>query len=111
MDPLILLEFMSKKGSPIKKILEIDEEILKIKNDETYMKIRKGLKKLQKYHHGKSFIKVPSPKDVTTEIKIRRRSKEMKSVKEMYETRLSTFEEKISSLLRERNALEIQIFG
>jgi hypothetical protein len=75
------------------------------------MKIRNGLKKLNSPHSGYRFITVPSPKDVRKEIKIQRRSKKMKSVKVMYEERLSVFEEKISSLLREKNDLELKIFG
>jgi DNA mismatch repair ATPase MutS len=102
---------MSGKNSPLEKILEIDKEISQIKNDTTYMKIRNGLKKIKKGYHGNRYISIPSPRDVRKEIRIRRRSKEMKSVKRMYEKRLSAFEAKISSLLRERNTLEVQIFG
>ncbi len=102
---------MSGKMSPLEKILEIDKEISQIKNDVTYMKIRNGLQKIKSHQHGNSFITIPSPIDENKEMKIRRRSKEMKSVKKMYENRLEVFEEKIISLLREKNALEIQIFG
>ena len=102
---------MSGKKSPLEKILEIDKEISQIKNDATYVKIRNGLKKINSFHQGNRYISIPSPQDVKTEIRIRRQSKRMKSVITMYESRLSAFEEKISSLLRERNALEVQIFG
>jgi vacuolar-type H+-ATPase subunit F/Vma7 len=102
---------MSGKTSPLEKILEIDMEIIQIKNDTTYMKIRNGLKKIKSRQHGNSFVTIPSPRDENKEIKIRRRSKEMKSVIKMYENRLSVFEEKIISLFREKNALEMQIFG
>lgn len=102
---------MPRKKSNLEKILEIDKEISQIKNDSTYMKIRNGLKKLNSPHSGYRFVTIPSPQDVKKEIKIQRRSKKMKSVKMMYKERLYAFEEKINSLLRERNDLEMKIFG
>lgn len=102
---------MSGKKSPLEKILKIDKEISRIKKDTAYMKIRNGLKTINSFHQGRRFISIPSPRDVGKEIRLRRRSKELKSVKTLYEKRISEFEEEIISLLRERDALEVQIFG
>ncbi len=108
---LYIHDFMSVEKSPLERILEIDKEINLIKNDITYMKIRNGLKKINGFHQGNRIISVPSPQNTRNEIRVRRRSKRMKSIKKIYEKRLSAFEDTINSLLRERNVLETQIFG
>ena len=107
----IISEIMSGKNYSLEKILEIEKKISQIKKDKTHLKIRNGLKKINNINERKRFLTIPSPQDVKKEIRIRRRSKEMKSVRKLYEKRLSEFDEKISSLLKERYAFEVQIFG
>lgn len=102
---------MSGKNSPLEKILELDKEIRQIKRDATYMKLRNGLRKIERVNPGSRFISILSPKDMKKEIRIRRRSKDMRSIRRKYEEHLSKFEERISSLLNERETLEAQIFG
>ena len=102
---------MSRLKSPLENILEIEKQIDRIKKDTTYMRIRKGLKTIDDFHQGRRFVSIPSLQDVGKEIKLRRRSKELKSVKTAYKDRISEFEDEIVLLLRKRNAFEVQIFG
>jgi hypothetical protein len=101
---------MSRKKSPLEKILKIDKDIDRIKKDTTYLRIRKGLKTMDDFQ-GKSFILIPSPHDVGKELRLRRRSKELKSVKTAYKVCISEFEAEINLLRKEKAALEVQIFG
>lgn len=75
------------------------------------MKLRKGLQKLDKLNLGNRLISIPSPQDLQKDIRIRRHSKEMKSIKEMYIERLSEFDQKIGMLYEEKEALEEEIFN
>ena len=101
---------MSRNKSPLEKILKIDKDIDRIKKDTTYMKIRKGLKTMDDFQ-GKRFVFLPSPEDVGKDIRLRRRSKELKSVKTAYKVRISEFEDEIVLLLRKKDAFKVQIFG
>ena len=101
---------MSRIKSPLERILKIDRDIDRIKKDTTYIRIRKGLKTLGDFQ-GKRFVSIPSPLDVGKEIKLRRRSKELKSVETAYKELISEFEAEITLLRRKKAALEVQIFG
>jgi hypothetical protein len=102
---------MSRKKSPLEKILKIDKDIDRIKKDTTYLRIRKGLKTINGFNHGRRFVTIPSLQDVGKELRLRKRSKELKTVKTAYKERLSEFEAEITLLRRKKAALEVQIFG
>jgi hypothetical protein len=101
---------MTDENSPLEEILKIEKDIIRLKRNTNYMKIRKGLQKLESMSLGNRLISIPSPQNLQKEIRIRRRSKEMKSIKKMYIERLSEFDQKIGTLYEEKEALEEEIF-
>jgi hypothetical protein len=101
---------MSKNKSSLQKIMEIDKKIGQIKRNANYRKIKKGIRKLEEFHHANRLITIPSPQNFEKEIRIRRRSKELDKVKQLYKNQLDKFDEEILSLLEERTVLENQIF-
>ena len=103
-------EILSRNKSPLEQILKIDRDIDRIKKDTTHMRFRKGLKTMGDFQ-GKSFVFLPSPRDTGKEIRLRRRSKELKSVETEYKERISEFEAEITVLRKQRAALETRIFG
>jgi hypothetical protein len=76
-----------------------------------YLRIRKGLKTIDGFNHGRRFVTIPSLQDVGKELRLRKRSKELKTVKTAYKERISEFEAEITLLRRKKAALEVQIFG
>jgi len=102
---------ISNKASILETILNIEDEINRLRKDPTYMKIKKSLKKIERINFGSRLIRVPSPDDLEKDIEIRKRSKEMAFIKERYRERLVEFDEKLVSLHKDRKNLVKQLFG
>ncbi|MGD2201550.1 MAG: hypothetical protein PVJ38_07965 [Candidatus Bathyarchaeota archaeon] len=97
--------------SPLERVLKIDDEVIKLKNDPTYRKIRKNLKKLEQRNFGLRTLSIPAPHDLNKTIEIQKYSDEMDAVKEKYRDRLFEFESKLDSLYQEKRDLKKKIFG
>lgn len=102
---------MSKRSTVLEEILNLDKEIIQLRNDSTYRKIRKSIEKLENRSFGSRTVSIPAPDNLDEEIEVRKRSEEMSSIKQRYKDRLHEFEEKLDSLHRERKILVEQIFG
>jgi hypothetical protein len=102
---------MSKRSTVLEEILNLDKEIIQLRNDSTYRKIRKSIEKLENRSFGSRTVSIPAPDNLDEEIEVRKRSEEMSSIKQRYQDRLHEFEEKLDSLHRERKILVEQIFG
>ena len=102
---------MPSKSSILEEILKIDYEINQLKTDTAYLKFRKNLKKLENTTFGKAFVTTPDPDNLKDEIKLRRRSKEIKDVILRYKDKCLEYEEKIDELYRRKLKLKDRLFG
>lgn len=105
------MNHISDKTSILEEILKIENEINRLRKDSTYMKIKNNLKKLERTNIGNRIVYILSPDDLERKIEVRKRSKEMKSIKERFQEQLLGFEEKLGSLRRDRKNLVKQLFG
>ncbi len=99
------------KASILEEILKIEDEIKQIKKDSMYLRILRSLKNLENVRIGDPFVTAPSPDDMDTHVKLRRRSKEMKETISRYRERQSEFEEIINRLYNRKKNLEEKLFA
>lgn len=105
------MDFIANKASILEEILKIDDEIMRLKTDTNYLKIRRNLKKLENIGFGNPVITVPSPDDMDVNVRMQKRSKEMKGFIHRYRERQQAYDEKINQLYVQKRDLEKKLFG
>lgn len=105
------MDSVNNKAAILEEILKIEDEIKQIKTDTTYLKIRRNLRNLENVGFGNRIVTIQSPDDLEVDMKIPRRSKEMKDIIRRYRERRLKFEEKIQRLYGRRKRLEKRLFG
>lgn len=93
------------------KIMEIDDEINRIKSDSTYRRVRRNLRILREARTGGRLIRIRSPDDIERFIEVRRNSKEMKKVLSKYEDLVDDYSQRVHNLAIEKEALENHLFA
>jgi len=101
----------SSRKSTLIKIMEIDDEIKRIKSDPTYRRVRRNLRILKESRTGGRLIRVRSPDDLESFIMVRRNSDEMKEVISKYEDMVEKYDKRVRSLAREKAELEKDLFA
>ncbi len=101
----------SSRKSTLIKIMEIDDEIKRIKSDSTYRRVRRNLRILKESRTGGRLIRVRSPDDIESFIMVRRNSEEMKKVLSKYEDMVEKYDKRVRSLAREKAELEKDLFA
>ena len=105
------MDYIANKASLLEEILKIDKEIMRLKTDTKYLKIRRNLKKLENISFGNPVVIVSSPDDLDVEVRMQRRSKEMKGFIHRYRERQQAYDEKIDQLYTQKKDLEEKLFG
>ena len=93
------------------KIMEIDDEISRIKSDSTYRRVRRNLRMLKESRTGGRLIRVRSPDDIDRFIEVRRNSEEMKQVLSKYEDMNESYSQRVRNLANEKAELEKSLFA
>ena len=101
----------SSRKSTLIKIMEIDDEIKRIKSDSTYRRVRRNLRVLKESRTGGRLIRVRSPDDIESFIMVRRNSDEMKEVLSKYEAMVEKYDKRVRSLAMEKAELEKDLFA
>lgn len=101
----------SSRKSTLIKIMEIDDEINKIKSDSTYRRVRRNLRMLKETRTGGRLIRVRSPDDIDRFIEVRRNSEEMKEVLSKYEDMSEAYTQLVRNLAKEKAELEKILFA
>jgi len=94
----------------LEKILEIEAEIGQIRLDPSYMKIVRNFNLLKGMNLGNPVMTVASPDDLDIGLRVRRHSKEMKTILRRYGERRREYEEKIDKLHKRKKSLEERLF-
>lgn len=102
---------VSSRKSTLIKIMEIDDEIKRIKSDSTYRRVRRNLRILKESRTGGRLIRVRSPDDIESFIMVRRNSDEMKEVLSKYEDMVEEYDNRVRALAREKAELEKDLFA
>ena len=102
---------VSSRKSTLIKIMEIDDEIKRIKSDSTYRRVRRNLRILKESRTGGRLIRVRSPDDIESFIMVRRNSDEMKEVLSKYEDMVEGYDNRVRALAREKAELEKDLFA
>jgi len=101
----------SSRKSTLIKIMEIDNEINRIKSDSTYRRVRRNLRILKEARTGGRLIRVRSPDDIDRFIEVRRNSEEMKEVLSKYEDLVDDDTQRVRNLAKEKAELEKHLFA
>ncbi len=101
----------SSRKSTLIKIMEIDDEIKRIRSDSTYRRVRKNLRILKESRTGGRLIRIRSPDDIDSFIMVRRNSEEMKEVLSKYEAMVEKYDKRVRKLAREKAELENYLFA
>ncbi len=101
----------SSRKSTLIKIMEIDDEINRIKSDSTYRRVRRNLRILKETRTGGRLIRVRSPDDIDRFIEVRRNSEEMKEVLSKYEDMVEDYTQRVRNLAKEKAELEKILFA
>ena len=101
----------SSRKSTLIKIMEIDDEINRIKSDSTYRRVRRNLRMLKETRTGGRLIRVRSPDDIDRFIEVRRNSEEMKEVLSKYEDMSEAYTQRVRNLAKEKAELENHLFA
>ena len=102
---------VSSRKSTLIKIMEIDDEINRIKSDSTYRRVRRNLRILKEARTGGRLIRVRSPDDIDRFIDVRRNSEEMKEVISKYEDMVEDYTQRVRNLVKEKAQLENNLFA
>jgi hypothetical protein len=101
----------SSRKSTLIKIMEIDDEINRIKSDSTYRRVRRNLRILKEMRTGGRLIRVRSPDDIDRFIEVRKNSEEMKEVLSKYEDMVEDYTQRVRNLAKEKAELEKVLFA
>ena len=101
----------SSRKSTLIKIMEIDDEIKRIRSDSTYRRVRRNLRILKESRTGGRLIRVRSPDDIDSFIMVRKNSEEMKNVISKYEDMIKKYDNRVRNLAREKAKLEKNLFA
>ena len=101
----------SSRKSTLIKIMEIDDEINRIKSDSTYRRVRRNLRILKETRTGGRLIRVRSPDDIDRFIEVRKNSEEMKQVLSKYEDMVDDYTKRVRNLAKEKAELEKILFA
>lgn len=100
----------SRKSTLI-KIMEIDDEISRIKSDSTFRRARRNLRILTESRTGGRLIRVRSPDDTERFMEVRRNSEEMREVLSKYEDMVEEYTQRVRDLAEEKAELEKTLFA
>jgi hypothetical protein len=101
----------SSRKSTLIKIMEIDDEINRIKSDSTYRRVRRNLRILKEARTGGRLLRVRSPDDIDRFIEVRKNSEEMKEVLSKYEDMVEDYTKRVRNLAKEKAELEKILFA
>jgi hypothetical protein len=101
----------SSRKSTLIKIMEIDDEISRIKSDSTFRRARRNLRILREARTGGRLIRVRSPDDIERFMEVRRNSEEMKEVVSKFEDMVEEYTQRVRSLAEEKAELEKTLFA
>jgi len=110
-----MMKGIISRPSILEEILEIEAEIKRIRMNPNYRKIVYYLKRLNSFDRSMApfsnpVMKIPSPDDLSKNLRVRRRSKEMKEIMFKYEELQLVYRSKIDGLRERRKTLEKQLF-
>ena len=100
---------MSQKSSILIDILNVEAELRKIRQDNSYRKIKQIIQKFSQLRGG--FITIPSPENFDKQITLRKNTNEFRDTIEQYEVKINVYNEKLKKLVEKRRTLEKQLFG
>ena len=99
------------RPSILEEILEVEDEIKKIRMTPTYRKIVYNLRQLNRMGFGSPVrMTIPSPDNLSKNLEVRRHSKEIKEIMYKYEELQLGYRTKINDLRKRRKNLEKQLF-
>jgi hypothetical protein len=101
----------SSRKSTLIKIMEIDDEINRIKSDSTYRRVKRNLRILKEARTGGRLLRVRSPDDIDRFIEVRKNSEEMKEVLSKYEDMVEDYTKRVRNLAKEKAELEKILFA
>jgi len=100
----------STRRTNLNRIMQIEQEIKKIRTDTKYRQILNNINIMNHLTRGSRNIDVASPDDMNRTITVRRRSKEAKDVVKSYKLNLQKFSSRLQTLRNEKATLEKQLF-
>jgi hypothetical protein len=101
----------SSRKSTLIKIMEIDDEINRIKSDSTYRRVKRNLRILKEARTSGRLLRVRSPDDIDRFIEVRKNSEEMKEVLSKYEDMVEDYTKRVRNLAKEKAELEKILFA
>jgi hypothetical protein len=106
-----MMDSLNNKAALLEEILKIDDEIKQLKTDTTYLKIRRNLKKLENIGFGNQIVTTQSPDDLDVNMKVPKRSRELKEIIQKYRDLRLEYEDKLRRLYGQKSRLEKRLFG
>jgi hypothetical protein len=100
----------SSRRTNLNRIMQIEQEIKKIRTDTRYRQILRNINIMDHLTVGSRNIDVASPDDMDKTITVRRRSQEAKDVVKNYTLKLQKFSTRLQTLRNEKATLEKQLF-
>lgn len=100
----------SSRRTNLNRIMQIEQEIKKIRTDTRYRQILNNINIMNHLTRGSRNIDVASPDNMDRTITVRRRSQEAKDVVKSYKLNLQKFSSRLQTLTNEKATLEKQLF-
>ena len=90
--------------------MRIDRRISRLNRDNEFMKIKQNIRRMENPPFGKRSIRILSPDDLETELTIRKKTRRWNIIRNKYAVMRQEFEDRISSLHKQRDELEYKLF-
>jgi hypothetical protein len=100
---------MSQKSSLLIDILNVEAELMTLRQNKSYRKMKQVIQKFSQLRGG--FITIPSPENFDKQITLRKNTDEFNDAFEQYEDKINVYNEKLKELVEKRRYLEKKLFG
>ncbi len=104
------MDILLDRASVLQEILRIEDELRILRLNPTYRALKENLTGLRRKNFGSSIVVIASPDDLTSNLKMRINSSEMRALVSRYKERQSEFEHKMINLQTRKDELQRKLF-
>lgn len=98
------------RSSALMQIMQIEDEIKRVINGKTYIKIRQYVQVLKDLS-GNAILQVENPDDLGKMVKLRKNSEEAREYLKKYESMLQEYDTLLLELRKRKKSLNAELFG
>jgi len=104
------VDILLDRASVLQEILRIENELRILRLNPTYRALKENLTGLRRKNFGSSIVVIASPDDLTSKLRMRINSSEMRALVSRYKERQSEFENKRINLETRKDELQRKLF-